>query len=292
MKELILLIGAPGAGKSTYAEKFLSTHFIINQDSQGKDGHWNMFLPLLSNGNNIVIDRMGFSVEQRKRYIEPAKKLGYKIRAIVFHTPESICKQRCYDRQNHPTIQDEVTANKAIHFFFSKYEKPNKELEQIDDLEFIEYQFETPKVNAIWCDLDGTLCDIEHRRVHVEGAVRKNQNWGKFFAEMVNDTPNYPVLETLNKFSNTHQVVYCSGRPDDYNRQTKDWLNKYEAPFGALFMRRRNDFRKDNIVKEIMLDFEVKPRYNITFCLDDRDQVVEMLRGRGETVFQVAKGSF
>ena len=45
-------------------------------------------------------------------------------------------------------------------------------------------------------------------------------------------------------------------------------------------MRRRNDFRQDNIIKEVILDFELLTRYNIEFCLDDRNQVVKMFRDR------------
>ena len=57
-------------------------------------------------------------------------------------------------------------------------------------------------------------------------------------------------------------------------------------------MRDRHDSRMDAIVKEILLDFEILTRYEIFFCLDDRDQVVKMLRSRGQTVLQVAEGDF
>ena len=106
------------------------------------------------------------------------------------------------------------------------------------------------------------------------------------------DTVNIPVMEVLRRFEKTHQIVYCSGRGMDVMKPTKEWLEKHGAPSGPLFMRMQGDSRQDNIVKENLLDFEVLTRFSILFCLDDRDQVVKMLRGRGLTVFQVAEGNF
>ena len=146
------------------------------------------------------------------------------------------------------------------------------------------------KESIIWSDLDGTLCDILHRRHLVRGEGRKD--WNGFFKEMVNDPVNWPVMDLLKNFSKSHGVAYCSGRPDNWRKETEQWLEDNSAPRGSLFMRPRNDSRPDNIVKEIILDFEVLTRFDVYFCLDDRDQVVKMLRDRGLTVFQVAEGDF
>ena len=57
-------------------------------------------------------------------------------------------------------------------------------------------------------------------------------------------------------------------------------------------MRPRFDCRKDDIVKEIILEFEILPRYKPHFVLDDRQQVVDMWRKRGLTVLQCDEGNF
>lgn len=57
-------------------------------------------------------------------------------------------------------------------------------------------------------------------------------------------------------------------------------------------MRPRNDYRRDDIVKEIILDFEILTRYTPIFMIDDRTQVVEMWRRRGFVCLQCAKGNF
>ena len=58
-------------------------------------------------------------------------------------------------------------------------------------------------------------------------------------------------------------------------------------------MRPRDDHRKDDIVKEIILDFEIKTRVNnILFAVDDRQSVVDLWRNRGITTLACAKGDF
>jgi len=57
-------------------------------------------------------------------------------------------------------------------------------------------------------------------------------------------------------------------------------------------MRQRNDQRQDNIVKQIILDYDIKPDYDILFALDDRNSVCKMWRQNGIKCLQVAEGDF
>ena len=45
MSKLIILVGPPGSGKSTLARQMVDAKDIVyvNQDSQGKDGHMDIF---------------------------------------------------------------------------------------------------------------------------------------------------------------------------------------------------------------------------------------------------------
>ncbi len=61
MKEIILLVGPAGSGKSTYAKQFEKSHIIISQDSMGKEGHLSFFKEALSANKDIIIDRMSFN---------------------------------------------------------------------------------------------------------------------------------------------------------------------------------------------------------------------------------------
>ena len=164
--------------------------------------------------------------------------------------------------------------------------------------------------DIIVCDLDGTLCNIDHRLHFVqvaEGAPRvansgdiiyPRKDWDSFFAGVPNDTVNEPVLELLDKFRSDefrgqqmYEIVFCSGRPERCRADTEAWLKKHDFNHYALWMRQDGDFRRDDIVKQEILDKYID-KDRVLFVLDDRDQVVDMWRRNGLTCFQVAEGDF
>lgn len=287
-KYLVIMCGPPGSGKSTFCQVYKDSGWTyINQDSQGK-AHMQLFEEAILNAKDVVVDRMNFNRNQRDRYLNIGKKYNYSTKIVVLHESHDTCFKRCMERKVHETIKEETGARGALKLFFTQYERP-----QTGEADIIQFEYPAgDKPVAIWSDLDGTLCNVEHRRHFVRKPFGERKDWNGFFKAMIDDSVNMPVMQTLNRFSFTHQIVYCSGRPDNYRKETMEWFNRNVAPNGPLFMRHRNDQRQDDIVKEILLDFEVLTRYKIDFCLDDRDQVVKMLRKRGLTVFQVAEGDF
>lgn len=292
-KHCIVMVGPPGSGKSTFAKKNYPGFVYVNQDSQGVD-HLHHFDMALIDGQDMIVDRMGFNKEQRSRYLKRAKEFGYETKIVVLHENFDTCMERCTLRSDHETIKDKKTASKAINFFFSKYERV--EDSEADSVE--RYWPAGDKPKAIVCDLDGTLCNLDHRLHFVKG---DRKNWGAFFKHLDKDEPNNWCLELLHSMSKNSHIVYCSGRPDSYRKATQEWLDRkgagmfyrptetFEAP---LYMRNRGDHRDDSIVKEILLDFEILTRFTPYFMIDDRARVVEMWRKRGYTVLQCAKGDF
>ena len=73
---------------------------------------------------------------------------------------------------------------------------------------------------------------------------------------------------------------------------SEEWLKKNNLWFGHLFMRSAGDHRQDDIVKEIILDFDILTQFKPEFAIDDRQQVVDMWRKRGIVCLQCAKGDF
>ena len=57
-------------------------------------------------------------------------------------------------------------------------------------------------------------------------------------------------------------------------------------------MRRFKDFRADYVVKREIYDNYITQMYDVEIVLDDRNQVVDMWRGAGLRVLQVAEGDF
>lgn len=290
---LIILCGPPGAGKSTLARSLIDSDgdhgaatVYVNQDTQDKF-HLKIFNDAIISKKDIIVDRMGFNKQQRNRYLEPAKKAGYSTKIIVLHESRYICLDRCRNRKNHPTIKNEENAQSAINMFFSKYERPTE-----DEADVLDFRYpERYKPECIIVDIDNTLSDSNHRQHFLDG---ERKNWKGFFDAMDKDPINKWCWDIINALKHKMDIVLCSGRPDNYQDTTEKWLNEKSINGHDLYMRPRNDSRRDDIVKEILLDFEVKTRYTPIFCIDDRKQVIDMYRKRGLVVLDCAgeKGHF
>src|SRR5208283_1298481 len=150
----------------------------------------------------------------------------------------------------------------------------------------------------IWIvDIDGTLADGS-RRVHF--VQNRPRDWKSYFEAMEGDTPVYAVQRAVQEAFKERTICIVSGRPDDYQARTIQWLNKYEIPFDWLIMRPAGDHRDDTIVKkeilELMLDSIARtcpfgmcysPKSHIEFVWDDRPKVIRMWKEQGLRVIPV-----
>lgn len=140
----------------------------------------------------------------------------------------------------------------------------------------------------ILCDIDGTAANINHRRHFVEN---KPKRWDKFYDAMVDDIPN-PWCQELIRALQQHEIVFISGRPENYRKQTEEWLDKhYPGHYSYLYMRPTNNTEPDYIIKERIYDDNFANR-DILLVIDDRKQVVDMWRKKGLTVLQCDEGNF
>lgn len=291
--KITLLVGPPGSGKSTLARKMAAETgaVYVNQDSQQGE-HMDIFFDAVLNGKDIIVDRMNFNKQQRAKYLDYAKykQPTYQSEIIVLHENYETCLARVRARfGNHETINEEKSARGALQTFFTKYERP---LEGEADVLTFKYP-EGPKEKVIVCDLDGTLCDVEHRRHHVRKPAGEKKDWKAFFDGIPDDPVNQWCLDIILKFAiGGISTVFCSGRDDNQRKNTRDWLVKYGVGHLPLYMRNRHDPRQDSIVKENILDFELLTRYEPYFMIDDRKQVVDMWRRRGFVCLQCDEGDF
>ena len=133
---------------------------------------------------------------------------------------------------------------------------------------------------AIICDIDGT---IAHR------GNRSPYDWSR----VGQDIPDETMLSILPMFiANGYRIILVSGRDSVCRQDTKDWLDKYSVPYHRLYMRAKDDNRKDYIVKREIYEKLIKPKYEVLLVLDDRNQTVEMWRDVGLKCLQVAEGDF
>lgn len=143
---------------------------------------------------------------------------------------------------------------------------------------------------AIIVDLDGTLCDVEHR---VEFVKMSPKNWKEFNDRMIHDPINHWCLELILAMKEQHyQIIFVTGRGEDYRAHTEQWLKKNLVPYDALFMRKQNDFREDDDVKETLYRENIEENYQVLFVVDDRQSVVKRWRELKLICLQCDWGNF
>ena len=145
-------------------------------------------------------------------------------------------------------------------------------------------------------DLDGTIALVDKRRA-VSKLPDGKMNWDKWFSpsNIKLDEPNKPVIKIAQLFAhNGFDIIIFSGRSDITEHTTRAWLMRNGVPFEKLVMRphKTMNFIPDEILKKHMLDNAPFHIDDVFLVVDDRQQVVDMWRGLGLTVFQVADGDF
>lgn len=146
------------------------------------------------------------------------------------------------------------------------------------------------KSKAIIVDLDGTLCDLEHRVHHVRA---QKKNWKEFFALMVHDKLNhwcYELMEAMG--ARGYKIIFVTGRDETYRSHTEEWLKKHNVKYEHLYMRSAIDFRPDSDVKEEIYLEKIEQDYQVLFVVDDRKSVVERWRKLELVCLQCAPGDF
>lgn len=94
-KTLAILIGLQGSGKSTFYRKHLADMVHVNLDTQkNRTAEWELVESCLAKGLSLVIDNTNPSVEERARYILPAKAAGYRIIGYFLESKFDDCMAR------------------------------------------------------------------------------------------------------------------------------------------------------------------------------------------------------
>jgi len=152
--------------------------------------------------------------------------------------------------------------------------------------------------SVVLCDLDGTLCQIDHRLHFVKRPVGE-KDWKSFFEALEQDAVRSEVYGMLWDHAKAGRtIVFLSGRPDTYRDRTLAWFFKNTTgwvgpelgvrPF-TLLMRRAGDHRPDDEVKKELLlqHFPLDAIYEV---IDDRPSVLRMWASLGMNVVDVGQG--
>ena len=146
------------------------------------------------------------------------------------------------------------------------------------------------KHKAIIVDLDGTLCDIEHRIHHVKS---KPKNWQAFNQGIDQDKSYFWCIELIAAMkARGYKVFFVTGRQESSREMTVSWLTRHHVDYDELYMRGNRDFREDSDVKEEIYYSKIEPVAQVLFVVDDRKSVVDRWRELKLTCLQCAPGDF
>ncbi len=108
MKEIILMVGIPASGKSTFANLyFANSHSILSLDNlKTRYQEKQRINQAITLNENIVIDNTNVSISEREQYILLARKHNYKVKCYFFipNVEESLIRNKNPDRTEVPQV--------------------------------------------------------------------------------------------------------------------------------------------------------------------------------------------
>lgn len=307
MQKVIITTGMTASGKSTWAKEFVKENqeytrfcrddvramlnggdpwihfgaekhhmnFIENTVTKMRD---QAIVKALSEGKSIVLDETNARSRTFNEICKMLKKHDFDVTVEekMFYIDLDTALAR--DRARTPKVGDEVMAQMWIKFEGKKFADYKPKSAVFTKLPVLPINVLTQAKNAIICDLDGCLA-----------LFGENNPYHRDFTQ---DSPNWPVVNILKAFEPTHEIIFVSGRLNDYREQTKKWLTQWGFGDKMLLMRIEDDWRNDARVKWEFYRDHIHDKYNVNFVLDDRNRVVNMWRNQGLTCLQVAEGDF
>lgn len=136
-------------------------------------------------------------------------------------------------------------------------------------------------------DYDGTLSDGTHR-LHLlpKKDLHLTESWSEFNEAAKHDAPIADTIAIVNGlWVSGFAVIILTGRSDEVEADSHEWLYKNGVKYDFMIMRRATDNRKDTVIKEEVL--RAIGLDKITCAFDDSPNVINHLRGMGLTVYQV-----
>jgi len=287
MQEILLTIGLPGSGKSTWADEYIQhnpDYYNVNRDDirlmvQGR-ARYKKFTKTRENlvtqtqfdvastaikaGKSVIVSDTNLNPDVINKWEQFAKDRGVAFQKKLFtDVPIGVLIARDKLREF------PVTAN-IITGMFERYREIYWPKPVIDE----------SLPNAYIVDVDGTIAHMHNRRPY---------EWDK----VGDDLPKQDIIRIINTLYNAgNKIIICSGRDGVSKDGTAEWLTQHNVNYNKFFIRPAGDCRKDYVIKEEIYNTHIKGKYNVLGVFDDRDQVVFLWRHLGLTCLQVDYGDF
>lgn len=143
-------------------------------------------------------------------------------------------------------------------------------------------------------DLDGTLADNAHRQHHLNDADDP-ERWTKFNKVCGEDSPIFPVIDTLRSLASFADIWIWTGREASVWNETHIWLISHVGMehIKQTLMRPVGNLTPDEELKlEWYNDLDSFDKERLIAVFEDRNKVVKMWRDNNIPCFQVREGLF
>ena len=289
---IILTVGPPGCGKTTWAENFverLRSKGIevrnVNRDDCRKEltGSYNNFtkedsvtklqtgdaVSVLKSNGVVIVSDTNINPKTVDKWHGIAK--SFDVPVFEKHFKDSLDFDLLVHRNK---TRSKKVPDHVLRDFYRRYREAN----------FKPYVRDTSKSRAVIFDVDGTLAKMVSRGPY---------DWKK----VDEDEVHQDVADIARMYFNYHEsadinIIILTGRDGSAEEKTREWLIDNNIPFDSMFIRPEGNFEKDSILKYDIFKKHIEPNYNVIGVYDDRDQVVQMWREIGRRRYQVANGNF
>lgn len=293
--KILILIGIPASGKSTWAKEYVRKHanyVRVNRDdfrSMLKDAAmcenkiedmitsltFKVIESALMKRLNVIVDNTNL----KRKYIDEIVE-RFKYQADIDYQVFDVSLNKAIERDN---SREAKVGEGVIRKMYESYKvlidsfdfQPVKKIEQRP---VVIPDFNSELEDAVVFDIDGTLALMGKRGPF---------DWKRVYFDDVNDI----VAEQVNFHKSLgRKIILVSGRDEVCRKETQDWLEFYNIHFDELYMRPKDDQRKDTIVKREIYETHLQDKYNVLCVYDDRLQVLEMWNNLGIFAFNVNQG--
>ena len=313
MKHVMILTGLSGSGKSTFARQFCAQHpnyLRVNRDDLRRSllsvslaEYWQTWsereknrvenlvnelqktaiLDGLARGWDILVDNTNLKLS----YINEFRQMltshfdAVEVSYQLIDVPVDECIRR--DKYRDDSVGEAVIRKQAEQLTMLKKNFKFRP-ETLTRNAVFEREQDNTLPHCILVDIDGTVADKGDRSPF---------DWHR----VGEDTPKWPIIRLVKAMRTSgYAIVFFSGRDAVCRPETTVWLCEHfnwPATDYKLFMRPKNDNRKDSIVKAELFQQHILGHYYVEFVVDDRQQVVDMWRRTlGLTCVQVDYGDF
>ena len=287
--KIILLKGLPASMKSSWAQEQAKTgnYIIVSKDEIRKmfGGYKpsrekevlrirnRLIESAIQMRKNVIVDDTNLNPKHERHIAKMARDLGCKFEINDSFLQES--PEACIERDLHRG--DKAVGASIIWEQYYRWVCPNpiKKLNQ---------EFDKPR--CVICDIDGTLAVNDENRSYYDMTRVGEDSVNPAISLIVDALYNYGTERNGKPYPT---IILVSGRNESARESTEEWLSKNLIPYDLLYMRKENDSRRDEIVKEEIYHEYIEPYYGVLCAIDDRPRCVRLWQRLGIITLNVGQ---